>query len=97
MYTPEATHVLEAGTASDTGHPGNPPLEEGAIGAPPAKTRRPEGMPEAAEGVGTYMPAPVEDDQLVGGHDEAGLATEVDVNLEVECDDLKLDLVSMDV
>ena len=34
---------------------------------PPAKARRPEGMPEAEDGAGTYQPAPVVDDKLVGG------------------------------
>jgi len=96
-YTPEATHVLETGTASDTGRPSDPPSEEGATGAPPAKARRPEGMPEATEGPGTYQPVPVEDDQLLGGHDDLGLAVEVDVDLEVECEDLNADMVTWNV
>ena len=96
-YTPEATHVLETGTASDAGRPGDPPSEEGATGAPPAKTRRPEGMPEAMEGPGTYLPAPVDDDQLLGGHDDQGLGVEVDVDLEVEYEDLNMDSNTWDV
>ena len=78
-YTPEATHELETGTASDAGRPSDPPAGEEGIEAPPAKTRRPEGMPEAEEGPGTYQPAPVEDDQLrrsgwpgVGHRDRCG-------------------------
>ena len=42
-----------------------------------------------------YMPAPIDNHQLVGGNDETGMATEVD--LEVECDDLNVDLVMIDV
>ena len=65
--------------------------------APPSKVRRPERKPEAREGVGTYQPAPVEDDQLVGVHNNIGLTTEVDVDLEIECEDLNVDLNTWDV
>jgi len=54
-------------------------------------------MPEAMEGPGAYQPAPVEDDQLLGGHDDQGLGVEVDVDLEVEYEDLNVDSNTWDV
>ena len=95
-YTPEATHPLETGTASDAEHPGKPP-SEGSVEAPPAKTSRPEGMPEAMEGPGTYQPAPVEDDQLIGGHDGQEMGLEIDVDISEEYEDLNTDTNQWDV
>jgi len=54
-------------------------------------------MPEATKGVATYKPAPVEDDQLLGAHDDIGLGTEVDVDLEIEYEDLNVDSNTWDV
>ena len=96
-YTPEATHELETGTASDAGRPGDPPVGGERTEAPQGRTRRPEGMPEAQEGPGTYQPAPVEDDQLVGGQDGQELGMEIDVNLGDEYEDLNADTNQWDV
>ena len=54
-------------------------------------------MQKATKGPGTYQPAPVEDDQLLGGHDDIRMAVEVDVDLEVECEDLNADMVTWNV
>jgi len=62
----------------------------------PAKSRRPEGFPEAGESTASYMPPPVEDDSLVGGIDDQGLAPEIEVNIEEEVEDLNADLVTTD-
>ena len=92
-YTPEVTHVLELGAAMGAELLERPKhsSSEGER-PPPAKAQRPEGMPEAEDRAGTYRPAPVVDDKLVGGDDEAGMATEVEVDLELEYEDLNVGL-----
>ena len=99
-YTPEATHVLESGTATDA-ESIEQPKRSSSEGEqpPPAKAQRPEGMPEAADGVGTYRPAPVEDDKLIAGDDGIGTgpAPEIEVDLELEYEDLNVDSNTWDV
>jgi len=64
--------------------------------APPAKSRRPEGFPDAGTSTAAYMPPPVEDHVIVGGDDDQGLAPEIEVNIEEEVEDLNADLVTTD-
>jgi len=64
--------------------------------APPAKSRRPEGFPDAGTSTAAYRPPPVEDDVIVGGDDDQGLAPEIEVNIEEEVEDLNADLVTTD-
>ena len=99
-YTPEATHVLESGTAADA-ESTEQPTRSSSEGErpPPAKAQRPEGMPEATDGVGTYRPAPVEDDKLIAADDGMGTgpAPEIEVDLELEYEDLNVDSNTWDV
>jgi len=62
----------------------------------PAKTSRPEGMPEAEPPLAPYQPPPVEDDDIIGGDNDVGMAPEIVVNLEEEVEDLNTDLLVMD-
>jgi len=64
--------------------------------APPVKSRRLEGFPEAGESTASYIPPPVEDDSVVGGVDDQGLAPEIEVNIEEEVEDFNADLVTID-
>jgi len=64
--------------------------------APPAKSMRPEGFPEASQSVAPYLPPPVEDDAILGGTDDQGMAPEIEVNIEQEVKDLNADLITMD-
>jgi len=52
--------------------------------APPTKSSRPEGMPEAGLSLAPYLPPPVEDDEIVGGCDGLRMAPEIIVSLEEE-------------
>jgi len=64
--------------------------------APPAKSMRPAGFPEAGQSVAPYLPPPVEDDNIVGGMDNQGMAPEIEVDIEQEVEDLNADLITMD-
>jgi len=63
--------------------------------APPAKSMRPDGFPEAGHSVAPYLPPPVEDDDVIGGTDDQGMAPEIEVDIEQEVEDLNADLVTM--
>ena len=63
--------------------------------APPAKSMRPAGFPEAGDSVASYRPPPVEDDEIVGGVDTQGMVPEVEVDLEEEVEDLNADLLTI--
>jgi len=64
--------------------------------APPAKVQCPEGMLETGSTLAPYRPPLVEDDEVMGGTDEIGMAPEIKVDLETECEDLNADLITMD-
>jgi len=64
--------------------------------APPAKAQHPERMPKASTTLAPYRLPPVEDDEVMGGADKIGLAPEIEVDLEAECEDLNTDLITMD-
>ena len=49
-------------------------------------------MLEAGSTLAPYQPPPVEDDEVTGGIDEIGMAPEIEVDLEAECEDLNADL-----
>jgi len=53
-------------------------------------------MPEARPPLAPYLPPPVEDDDIIGGSDDLGMAPEIVVNLEEEVKDLNTDLLTMD-
>ena len=94
-YTP-ATTVTGTGIAMDTGC-AEPPFFGREPGlAPPTKTSRPAGMPEAEHSLAPYLPPPVEDDDIVGGSDDFGMAPEIVVNLEQKVEDLHMDLLTID-
>jgi len=62
----------------------------------PAKSRRPDGFPEAEHSVVPYLPPLVEDDSTVGGTDDQGMAPEIEVDIQQEVEDLNADLITMD-
>ena len=64
--------------------------------APPAKSRRPEGFPEAGQGKASYQPPPMADDNIAGGTDLEGMAPEIVVDLTEEVEDLNADLLTTD-
>jgi len=94
-YTPTSA-AMETGTAMDTGRSETPffGMESGL--APPTKTLRPEGIPEAEPPLAPYLPPPVEDDDIRGGGDDIGMAPEIVVNLEEKVEDPNMDLLTMD-
>ena len=64
--------------------------------APPAKSRRPEGFPEAGQGKASYQPPPTADDDIEGGMNVEGMAPEIVVDLTKEVEDLNADLLTTD-
>jgi len=64
--------------------------------APPRKSRRPAGFPEASSGPATGLPAPVEEDKIQGGWDEEGMAPEFVVTIPEALEDLNLQPTTMD-
>ena len=63
---------------------------------PPLKTRRPEGFPEASAGLSDSQPPPVSEDTQGVGWDESGMDPEIEVDITEECEDLNVQLVTMD-
>jgi len=64
--------------------------------APPKKSRRPAGFPEASSGPATGFPAPVEEDNIQGGWDEEGMAPEFVVTIPEALEDLNWQPTTMD-
>jgi len=62
----------------------------------PAKSRRPEGFPEAGQGKASYQLPPIADDDIAGGTDREGMAPEIVVDLTEEVEDLNADLLTTD-
>jgi len=92
-YAPAATRASGTGTASDAECPKDSSSEGGTELAPPVKVQRPEGVPEAGSTLAPYRPLQVEDDEVMGGTDEIGMAPEIEVDLETECEDLNADIM----
>jgi len=85
-----------AGTATGTDRGQFPTFGGGSGFTPLAKSRRPEGMPEAGPALAPYRPPPIEDDDIEGGMDDLGMAPETVGNLEEEVKDLNADLLTID-
>jgi len=63
--------------------------------APLAKSAHPASFPDAASGLSRGRPAPVEDGRIAGGQDELGMVPEIEVGLEGELADLKVEPITM--
>ena len=82
--------------SSTLGRSQSPIFGEGLGSAPPTKSYRMVGFPEAAVKLLLGWPAQVEDVYIMGGQDEFAMAPKITVGLEGELEDLNVEPISMD-